>query len=85
MADFQAVFASEQPVAYEPQLELTVDAVSELTAIYIERYYFMRAYHTVLSTYVHWRAVVTPDFVGSQSGYTPADLSDIVLLRVGRT
>jgi len=43
----------------------------------------MRAYHTVLTRYVVWDSLTTPDFTGSGSGYTPGDLYGVVVTKIG--
>jgi hypothetical protein len=42
------------------------------------RRYFMRAWHTVLTDSVYWHVEDAPDVTGSQSPYTPGDLTDIL-------
>lgn len=44
--------------------------------------YNMRAYHTVNLTHVYWLCFDAPDFVGTLSGYTPGDLSDILVYKI---
>jgi hypothetical protein len=44
--------------------------------------YSMKAYNTVLLQFVFWFAADFPDFVGTQSGYPPGDLSAIALIGV---
>jgi hypothetical protein len=42
--------------------------------------YDMRAYNTDLSAHVYWQVATVPDTAGTQSGYSPGDLEDIVVL-----
>jgi len=82
MADFGAVFLAEQPVALEPSLELSVDFAlgTPSGGIPSIRYYYMRAWNTNLSAYVHWRVPDEPDFVGTYSGYPTGDIQDATVL-----
>jgi hypothetical protein len=40
----------------------------------------MRAWHTILLDYVYWEHAGSPDYVGTYSGQTVADLSRIRLV-----
>jgi hypothetical protein len=42
--------------------------------------FVMRAWHTPLARHVYWAVTGQPDSTGAQSGYTPADLSDILIV-----
>lgn len=42
--------------------------------------YYMRAYNVALSKYVYWRSVGSIDSTGSNSGYPPIDLTNIVVI-----
>ena len=43
----------------------------------------MRAWHTVLTEMIYWTVTAdTPDFAGTESGYTPGDLANISVVRV---
>lgn len=45
------------------------------------RTFNMRAWHTVLTDMVYWSSTGdTPDFAGAESGYTPGDLANIVVV-----
>lgn len=44
--------------------------------------YYMRAYNTNLSTYVDWIVNDSPDTTGTYSGYTPGDLTNIIVNRI---
>lgn len=41
--------------------------------------YVMRAFNTVSSQHVYWAVLNTPDLTGAESGYNPADLTNIVV------
>lgn len=41
----------------------------------------MRAWNTNLTLYVYWTVEGSPDFVGTYSGYTPADLTNFSVVR----
>lgn len=43
--------------------------------------YTMRAYETALLAYVTWSSTSTPDLTGDSSGYTPANLRGISVIK----
>jgi hypothetical protein len=55
---------------------LSDGAVANASAVYI-----MRAYKTTPTTGdVYWASPVSPDATGASSGYSPGDLTDIVVI-----
>lgn len=82
MSDFSGdVLADYTPIQAVFRTIATLSADGSTAAAGTVITYTMRAYETALMAYVTWSSTSTPDLTGDSSGYTPANLRGISVIK----
>lgn len=81
MADYAAMLADDDTVIAARPRTLAMLGGDGSTAAGTVITYTMRAYETALLAYVTWSSTSTPDLTGDSSGYTPANLRGISVIK----
>jgi len=81
MADYAAMLADDDTVIAARPRTLAMLGGDGSTAAGTVITYTMRAYETTLLAYVTWSSTSTPDLTGDSSGYTPANLRGISVIK----